>query len=88
MRFLEPVMDSDAAPAVLLVRLMVAFVFVTEGVLKFLAPDALGSGRFAKIGIPSRADGTELRTATHSRNSEPSSIEKFVRLSCAMLQKP
>jgi putative oxidoreductase len=52
MRRLERVMASYAAPAVLLVRLMVAFVFVTEGAQKFLAPDAFGSGRFAKIGIP------------------------------------
>ena len=38
--------------AVLLVRLAIAFVFVTEGVQKFLYPDALGVGRFTKIGIP------------------------------------
>jgi putative oxidoreductase len=38
--------------AVLLVRLAIAFVFVTEGVQKFLYADALGAGRFAKIGIP------------------------------------
>ena len=33
-------------------RAAVAFVFVTEGMQKFLYPDALGVGRFAKIGIP------------------------------------
>src|ERR1044071_6743475 len=38
--------------AVLLIRLAVAFVFVTEGVQKFLYPDALGVGRFTKTGIP------------------------------------
>jgi putative oxidoreductase len=38
--------------AVFLVRLAVAFVFVTEGIQKFLAPEALGVGRFAKVGIP------------------------------------
>jgi putative oxidoreductase len=38
--------------AVLLVRLAIAFVFVTEGVGKFLDPDAFGVGRFTKIGIP------------------------------------
>jgi len=38
--------------AVFLVRLAIAFVFVTEGFQKFLYPDALGVGRFAKIGIP------------------------------------
>jgi putative oxidoreductase len=38
--------------AVVLVRLAIAFVFVTEGLQKFLDPDALGVGRFTKIGIP------------------------------------
>ena len=38
--------------AVFLVRLAVAFVFVTEGIQKFLNPEALGVGRFLKIGIP------------------------------------
>ena len=38
--------------AVLLVRLAIAFVFVTEGARKFLDPEALGVGRFTKIGIP------------------------------------
>lgn len=36
-----------------LVRIMVAVVFLTEGVLKFLYPAELGTGRFARIGIPS-----------------------------------
>jgi putative oxidoreductase len=45
---------APAAPrAVVLVRTAIAFVFVTEGIQKFLSPDALGVGRFAKIGIPS-----------------------------------
>jgi uncharacterized membrane protein YphA (DoxX/SURF4 family) len=37
---------------VILVRLAVGAVFLTEGVQKFLFPDALGVGRFTKIGIP------------------------------------
>jgi uncharacterized membrane protein YphA (DoxX/SURF4 family) len=43
---------SDAPRAVWLIRLAIAVVFVTEGIQKFLYPDALGVGRFAKIGIP------------------------------------
>ncbi|MCX6906646.1 MAG: DoxX family protein [Verrucomicrobia bacterium] len=43
---------SDASAAVVLIRLMVGSVFFFEGVQKFLYPDALGAGRFAKIGIP------------------------------------
>ena len=45
---------ATAAPgSTILVRLMVGEVFLAEGIQKFLYPDALGAGRFAKIGIPS-----------------------------------
>ena len=37
---------------VLLIRLMVGAVFLSEGVQKFLFADQLGVGRFAKIGLP------------------------------------
>ena len=43
---------SDAPRAVLLVRLLVGGVFVSEGIQKFLFAEALGVGRFTKIGIP------------------------------------
>jgi putative oxidoreductase len=36
----------------LLVRMLVGWVFLSEGIQKFLFPAALGVGRFAKIGIP------------------------------------
>jgi len=36
----------------LLLRTMVGWVFLSEGLQKFLFPSALGAGRFAKIGIP------------------------------------
>lgn len=38
--------------AVILIRILVGWVFVSEGIQKFLYPAALGVGRFAKIGIP------------------------------------
>jgi putative oxidoreductase len=41
-----------AVKAVLLIRILVGWVFVSEGIQKFLFPQALGVGRFAKIGIP------------------------------------
>ena len=44
-------MPWDTAP-VLLIRLMVGSVFASEGIQKFLFPEALGVGRFLKIGIP------------------------------------
>lgn len=43
---------TEAPRATILVRAMVGIVFVSEGIQKFLFPDALGAGRFAKIGIP------------------------------------
>ncbi|MCX6142480.1 MAG: DoxX family protein [Ignavibacteriales bacterium] len=38
--------------ALLLVRLIVGCVFLSEGIQKFLFSDSLGVGRFIKIGIP------------------------------------
>ena len=38
--------------AVVLVRILVGWVFLSEGIQKFLFPDTLGVGRFVKIGIP------------------------------------
>jgi putative oxidoreductase len=40
-----------AAKAVLLIRVLVGWVFLSEGIQKFLFPDSLGVGRFVKIGI-------------------------------------
>jgi putative oxidoreductase len=52
MTFLRRLLATDAPAAVVLVRLTVGAVFLSEGVQKILFPDALGVGRFAKIGIP------------------------------------
>ena len=41
-----------ASKAVLLIRVLVGWVFLSEGIQKFLFPDSLGVGRFVKIGIP------------------------------------
>ena len=46
------ILRSSAPAAVILVRVMVGWVFLSEGIQKFLFPAALGVGRFAKIGIP------------------------------------
>ncbi len=43
---------ADAPPATILIRFVVGGVFLAEGIQKFLYPDSLGAGRFAKIGIP------------------------------------
>ena len=36
----------------ILIRIIVAVVFITEGSLKFIYPGELGAGRFERIGIP------------------------------------
>lgn len=38
--------------AVILIRILVGWVFIAEGIQKFLFPAALGVGRFAKLGLP------------------------------------
>ena len=40
------------AKAILLIRVLVGWIFLSEGIQKFLFPDSLGVGRFVKIGIP------------------------------------
>jgi uncharacterized membrane protein YphA (DoxX/SURF4 family) len=40
------------AKAILLIRILVGWVFLSEGIQKFLFPDSLGVGRFVRIGIP------------------------------------
>jgi uncharacterized membrane protein YphA (DoxX/SURF4 family) len=50
--FASRLLETRAPAATILVRVLVGWVFVSEGVQKFLFPDALGPGRFAKIGIP------------------------------------
>src|SRR5438874_6045884 len=52
MSFFKRMLATDAPAAVVLVRLLVGGVFLSEGVQKFLFPEALGVGRFSKIGIP------------------------------------
>src|SRR6266513_3060939 len=48
----QRILRSNASSATILVRLLAGWVFVSEGIQKFLYPDALGVGRFTKIGIP------------------------------------
>jgi putative oxidoreductase len=37
---------------IILIRIMLSFVFISEGIQKFLFSESLGVGRFIKIGIP------------------------------------
>jgi putative oxidoreductase len=49
---LRTIVQSSAPPAVVLIRLLVGTVFLSEGIQKFLFSNELGVGRFTKIGIP------------------------------------
>jgi uncharacterized membrane protein YphA (DoxX/SURF4 family) len=48
----SPQWAARVSRAILLIRILVGWVFVSEGVQKFLFPAQLGVGRFVKIGIP------------------------------------
>ena len=52
LEFDDPRWSRRVAAALLLIRVLVGWVFVSEGIQKFLFPAQLGVGRFAKIGIP------------------------------------
>jgi putative oxidoreductase len=52
-RIESPEWERRTAKALLLIRILVGWVFVSEGIQKFLLPAQLGVGRFEKIGIPS-----------------------------------
>ena len=53
MSSMRKLLSTNAPGAVLLVRLVVGGIFLSEGIQKFLFPGDLGVGRFIKIGIPS-----------------------------------
>lgn len=48
----QRMLASTAPNATVLIRVVVGWVFLSEGIQKFLFPENLGVGRFAKIGIP------------------------------------
>jgi uncharacterized membrane protein YphA (DoxX/SURF4 family) len=52
MTLFQKIISTNAPASVILIRLVVGAVFLTEGIQKFLYPAEVGAGRFAKIGIP------------------------------------
>lgn len=50
---MNKLLQTNAPGAVILIRLVVGSVFLSEGIQKFLYPAENGAGRFARIGIPS-----------------------------------
>ena len=53
MSLYQKIVITRAPRAVILIRLVVGGVFLTEGIQKFLFADEVGIGRFVKMGIPS-----------------------------------
>ena len=53
MAFLERITSTNAPAATVLIRLVVGAVFLSEGIQKFIFPEVVGAGRFAKIPIAS-----------------------------------
>jgi uncharacterized membrane protein YphA (DoxX/SURF4 family) len=51
-RLRDRVLATGAPGWVILIRIMVGAVFLSEGVQKILYPAELGAGRFARIGLP------------------------------------
>ena len=45
-------MTTTVPASVILIRILVGAIFLSEGIQKFLFPNELGAGRFVKIGIP------------------------------------
>lgn len=53
MKAYQRIIETRAPAVVILIRLMVGGIFLSEGIQKFLFAEENGAGRFAKIGIPS-----------------------------------
>jgi len=49
---IRKLIKTDASKTTILIRLMVGAVFFSEGIQKFLFPDARGAGRFEDMGFP------------------------------------
>jgi uncharacterized membrane protein YphA (DoxX/SURF4 family) len=52
MEFLKRILNTDDDKSTILIRFIVGYIFIMEGIQKFVYSDSLGVGRFIKIGIP------------------------------------
>ena len=50
---LQKIIQTDNSKTIIIIRLIVGIVFLSEGIQKFLFPAIRGAGRFATIGLPS-----------------------------------
>jgi putative oxidoreductase len=54
MKSLERILTTNAPASVVLIRLVVGAIFLSEGIQKFLFANDLGVGRFIRLGFPRR----------------------------------
>ncbi len=52
MKSLNKILCTDTDKTTIIIRFIVGYIFVMEGIQKFVYSDELGVGRFIKIGIP------------------------------------
>lgn len=52
MTLLQKIVHTKPTRTIILIRLMVGVVFLSEGIQKFLFAEKVGAGRFEKIGLP------------------------------------
>jgi putative oxidoreductase len=52
MKLYQKIITTSAPSSVILIRILVGCIFLSEGIQKFLFPAEVGAGRFAKIVIP------------------------------------
>lgn len=77
--------DARGAGANAIIRVLVGTVFLSEGIQKFLYPDALGVGRFAKIGIPVAALSAPFIGVVEIAAGGLLVVGLFTRLAASML---
>src|SRR5262249_17082938 len=75
-------MCGDRARSFLVLRLAVGIIFLSEGIQKFLFPDELGIGRFAKIGIPGSQCARSIRGHRGDLGGSLLTVGLLTRLVC------
>ncbi|MFN6945170.1 MAG: DoxX family protein, partial [Cytophagaceae bacterium] len=51
MQLLNSIIRTSPSPTIIIIRLVVGVVFLSEGIQKFILPDIRGAGRFEELGV-------------------------------------
>jgi uncharacterized membrane protein YphA (DoxX/SURF4 family) len=98
---LRRLLTTTAPTTTVLIRLMIGAVFLSEGIQKFLYPGQIGTGRCAKIGLPSpdilgplvgsrsmrNCPSRRVGTERRSRRSQGSCAFSVARYRCQCLHR-